>query len=257
MIDGTQAKTTWHLQRELEALVEGERGRWRLTSPLGAYLTGQALPAGEGPQRALFPGPALSASQRSAAEGFWGSGLSAVQGPPGTGKTRLILHLCAEALVRQTEALLEGGSRAHTEQLLITSSNNRAVDNVIEPLDAAQGLPLALRAGSRQSCEQQLQVMLRRTLSWLKRAQGEPALERSAHLAREKSLFLAQRDAIERLLAPQRAALTRASKRLELSRELELCSPDASEATVTGLSLAHRQALLLALGRPVRRLRAT
>lgn len=256
VIDGTQAKTTWHLQRELEALVEGERGRWKLTSPLGAYLTGQALPAGEAPQRALFPGPGLSASQRSAAEAFWGSDLSAVQGPPGTGKTRLILHLCAEALVRQTEALLAGGSRAHTEQLLITSSNNRAVDNVIEPLDAAQGLALALRAGSRQSCEHQLLVQLRRTLAWLKRAAAEPALERSAQLAREKALFLAQRDAVDRVLAPRRAELSRAGRRLELLRALELCAPDPSEVTVAGLSLAQRQALLLALTPLEKRLQA-
>jgi hypothetical protein len=256
VIDGTQAKTTWHLQRELETLVEGERARWKLTSPLGAYLTGQALPAGEAPQRGLFPGPALSASQRSAAEAFWGSDLSAVQGPPGTGKTRLILHLCAEALVRQTEALLEGGSRAQIEQLLITSSNNRAVDNVIEPLDPGKGLALALRAGSRQSCEQQLLVQLRRTHSWLKRVADEPALERSAQLAREKTLFLAQRDAIERLLEPRRAELSRASQRLKLSRELALCAPDPSEVTVAGLSLAHRQALLLALTPLEKRLQA-
>ena len=256
VIDGTQAKTSWHLQRELEALVEGERGRWKLTSPLGAYLTGQALPAGDAPQRALFPGPTLSPSQRSAAEAFWGSGLCSVQGPPGTGKTRLILHLCAESLVRQTEALLEGGSRAHPEQLLITSSNNRAVDNVIEPLDAGNGLPLALRAGSRQSCEHQLQPLLRRTLAWLKRAAGEPALERSAQLVREKALFLAQRDATERLLAPRRAELARASQRLKLSRELELCAPNPSEVTMTALGLAHRQALLLALTPLEKRLQA-
>ncbi|HEX2876770.1 MAG TPA: AAA domain-containing protein [Polyangiaceae bacterium] len=256
VIDGTQAKTTWHLQRELEALVEGERGRWKLASPLGAYLTAQALPPGEAPQRALFPGPALSTSQRSAAEVFWGSDLTAVQGPPGTGKTRLILHLCAEALVRQTEALLEGGSRAHTEQLLITSSNNRAVDNVVEPLDAAQGLPLALRAGSRQSCEEQLLVQLRRTLAWLKRAASEPALERSAHLAREKALFLAQRDAVERLLAPRRRELERAGQRLKLLRELEQCAPAPSEVSVSGVSLAHRQALLLALTPLEKRLQA-
>jgi hypothetical protein len=256
VIDGTQAKTTWHLQRELEALVEGERGRWKLTSPLGAYLTGQPLPAGDAPQRALFPGPALSASQRSAAEAFWGSDLAAVQGPPGTGKTRLILHLCAEQLVRQTEALLEGGSRANMDQLLITSSNNRAVDNVVEPLDAANGLALALRAGSRQSCEQQLLVQLRRTLAWLKRAAGESALERSAQLAREKALFLAQRDAIEHLLAPRRAELVRAGQRLKLSRELELCAPDPGEATVAGLSMAQRQAVLLALTPLEKRLQA-
>jgi hypothetical protein len=256
VIDGTQAKTSWHLQRELEALVEGERGRWKLTSPLGAYLTGQALPAGEAPQRTLFPGPPLSASQRAAAEAFWGSALCAVQGPPGTGKTRLILHLCAEALVRQTEALLEGGSRAHTEQLLITSSNNRAVDNVLDPLGAVEGLALALRAGSRQSCEQQLLVQLRRTLSWLKRAASEPALQRSAQLTREKALFLAQRDAIERLLAPRRAALSRASRRLELMRELELCAPDDSEAITAALSLAQRRALVLALAPLEKRLQA-
>jgi hypothetical protein len=256
VIDGTQAKMTWHLQRELTALVEGERGRWKLTSPLGAYLTGQALPASEVPQRALFPGPALSVSQRSAAETFWGSSLSAVQGPPGTGKTRLILHLCAEALVRQTEALLEGGRRPAVEQLLITSSNNRAVDNVIEPLDAATGLALALRAGSRQSCEAQLLVQLRRTLSWLKRVARESALERSAQLARAKALFLAQRDEVERLLAPRRAELERASQRLKLSREIELCAPDPSDVTAVGLSVLQRQKLLLTLTPLEKRLQA-
>jgi hypothetical protein len=256
VIDGTQAKTTWHLQRELEALVDGERGRWKLASPLGAYLTGQAVPASNAPQRALFPGPPLSASQRLAADAFWGSALCAVQGPPGTGKTRLILHLCAEALVHQTEALLEGGTRAHPEQLLITSSNNRAVDNVVEPLSAVDGLALALRAGSRQSCEQQLLVQLRRTLAWLKRAAGEPALERSAQLARAKALFFAQRDAVERLLAPRRAGLKRASQRLGLSRELELCAPDPGEGSMSALSLVRRQALLLALTSLEKRLQA-
>jgi hypothetical protein len=256
VIDGTQAKTTWHLQRELETLVEGERGRWKLASALGAYVTGQALPAGKAPQRALFPGPALSPSQRTAAEGFWGSGLSAVQGPPGTGKTRLILHVCAEVLVRQVEALLEGGSRAHSEQLLITSSNNRAVDNVTEPLSAVDGLPLALRVGSRQVCEHQLVAQLRRTLAWLKRAAGESALERSARLGREKALFLEQRDAVERVLAPQRAAQERARKRAELERELARCAPDAGDATTAGLTLARRQALLLALTPLENRLKA-
>ena len=256
VIDGTQAKTTWHLQRELEALVDSERGRWKLASPLGSYLTGQALPASTAPQRALFPGPPLSASQRSAAEAFWGSPFGAVQGPPGTGKTRLILHLCAEALVRQTEALLERGSNAPIEQLLITSSNNRAVDNVVEPLGAVEGLALALRAGSRQSSEQQLLVQLRRTLGWLKRAAGESALERHAQLTREKALFLAQRDEVERLLAPQRAAQERASRRLELSQELELCAPNPSDETLAALPLQQRQALLLALAALEKRLQA-
>jgi hypothetical protein len=101
VVDGTQAKTTWHLQRELNALLGAEGGPgWKVESTLGAYLTGRAAAAGEAPQRALFPGPGLSGSQRAAAERFWGSSLSAVQGPPGTGKTRLILQLCAEACAK-------------------------------------------------------------------------------------------------------------------------------------------------------------
>lgn len=256
VIDGTQAKTTWHLQRELQALIDGERGRWKLETPLGAYLTGRALPAGEAPQRALFPGPDLSASQRSAAEAFWGSAFSALQGPPGTGKTRLILHLCAETLVQQTETLLSGGDGSKPAVLLIASSNNRAVDNVVEPLIAGEGLALALRAGSQRSCEEQLLGQLRGALSWLKRAASEPALERHAHLTREKALFLEQRDAVERVLAPQRARLARASQRLELLRELEQCAPAAGDEAASNLSVSQRQKLLLAVVPLEKRLQA-
>src|SRR6478736_7793848 len=79
VVDGTQAKTTWYLQREINALLDAEgAARWKVKSPLGAYLTGRAQLAGEAPQRALFPGPGLTASQRAAAEHFWGSSLSAV-----------------------------------------------------------------------------------------------------------------------------------------------------------------------------------
>lgn len=258
VIDGSQAKTTWHLQREIEALLEGERGRWKVASPLGAYLTGQPLPQGTAPQRALFPGPALSESQRAVAEAFWGSPFGAVQGPPGTGKTRLILHLCAEALVRQTEALLEGGDFT-VEQLLVTSSNNRAVDNVIEPLSSVDGLPLALRAGSRQSSEHQLLVQLRRTLTWLRRTANEPALERRAAFAREKAAFLAQRDAVEQQLAPRRAKLERAKRRQELLHELELCAREPNDPSLTALAalpLSQRQTLLVALSALEKRLEA-
>ena len=252
VVDGTQAKTTWHLQRDIEALLSGERARWKLASPLGAYLSGQPLASGEAPQRALFPGPALSASQRAAAEGFWGSRLSAVQGPPGTGKTRLILHLCAEALVRQVEGLL--GSRQGAELLLITSSNNRAVDNVLDPLCATEGLSLALRAGSRQACEQRLVPQLRRALTWLQRAEAEPAPARAERLARAKAEFLAKRDAMDRMLAPRRAALTRAATRARLEHELAQCG-EPGDAGSSRVNAARAKAVLLALDPLEKRLR--
>jgi hypothetical protein len=253
VVDGTHARTTWHLQRELETLLEGERGRWKLASPLGAYLTGQPLPAGESPQRAQFPGPPLSASQRAAADAFWGSSLSAVQGPPGTGKTRLILHLCAEALVRHVEGLV-GGNPPRLGLFLVTSSNNRAVDNVIEPLDAAQGLPLALRAGSRQACEQQLAAQLRRALSWLQRAKAEPPPARAERLAQAKAEFRARRDALDGVLAPRRAAMERAATRARLERELEQCGTPGEDTAA--LTSANTAPALLALGALERRLHA-
>jgi hypothetical protein len=260
VVDGTLAKSTWHLQRDLNALLDAEAGaRWKLDSPLGAYLTGQAMPTRAFPQRALFPGPALTSSQRAAAEHFWGSSFSAVQGPPGTGKTRLILHLCAEALVRQVEAIHSGKGSG---LFLIASSNNRAVDNVIEPLASGDGLPLALRAGSRQVCEQQLASGLRRTLAWLKRAENEPLAERTLRLARATAHFQSQRDALERELAPRRAAFEQAAKRTALEQALAQClafggEVDAAQGLAdSNANPGHASALSVPIGALEKRLRA-
>lgn len=261
VVDGTQAKTTWHLQREINALLDADGGaRWKLESPLGAYLTGRARAAGEAPQRALFPGPGLTASQRTAAEHFWGSSLSAVQGPPGTGKTSLILHLCAEALLRQVEPMVDGG-RMGSALFVIASSNNRAVDNVIEPLSGGE-LPLALRAGSRQACEQQLAPALRRTLAWLKRAESVGMGERMGRLTQAKEEFRALRAQLASVLAPRREALSRRSERARLQRELEwLSTLEADESSAGALNLeavsdAQRKTLMIALNPLESRLQA-
>ncbi|HYP77014.1 MAG TPA: AAA domain-containing protein [Polyangiaceae bacterium] len=261
VVDGTQAKTTWHLQREINALLDAEgSARWKLESPLGAYLTGRAPSADEAPQRALFPGPGLTVSQRAAAEHFWGASLSAVQGPPGTGKTSLILHLCAEALVRQVEPMVDGG-RMSSALLLIASSNNRAVDNVIEPLSGSE-LPLALRAGSRQACEQQLAVGLRRALAWLKRAETLGKGERMGRLTHLSEQFRQVREQLALVLEPRRRALERRIERARLQRELESLTNKNVEAETTaglalaGVSTAQRKAILAALNPLEMRLRA-
>jgi len=260
VVDGTQAKTTWHLQRELNALLDADDARWKVDSPLGAYLTGRAQVAGEAPQRALFSGPGLTASQRAAAEHFWGSSLSAVQGPPGTGKTRLILHLCAEALLRQVEPLVDGG-RMGSALFLIVSSNNRAVDNVIEPL-AVTELPLSLRAGSRQACEQQLANGLQRTLAWLKRAEGAGMGERMGRLTQACEQFRSLRAELDLLLAPRRRALKSEAERARLRSELEALevsnaeAPAAGALDLSGLSTRQSKALMAALNPLERRLTA-
>jgi hypothetical protein len=260
VVDGTQAKTTWHLQREINALLDADSDRWKVGSPLGAYLTGRAQSAGVAPQRALFPGPGLTASQRAAAEHFWGSSLSAVQGPPGTGKTALILHLCAEALLRQVEPVVDSG-RMNGALFLIASSNNRAVDNVIEPLSGGE-LPLALRAGSRQACEQQLAAGLRRTLAWLKRVESVGMGERMGQLSRANEQFRRLRDELNLVLAPRRQALERAAERARLQGELESLetpsagAPPTDAFNLAGVSTAHSKALMVALNPLEKRLQA-
>ena len=259
VVDGSQAKTTWHLQREINALLDGDGGAsWKLDSPLGAYLTGRAQLAGLSAQRALFPGPGLTAGQRAAAEHFWGSSLSAVQGPPGTGKTRLILHLCAEALVRQVEPMVDGG-RMGSALFLLASGNNRAVDNVIEPLSGGE-LPLALRAGSRQACEQQLAAGLRRTLAWLKRAESAGMGERLGRLTQANEQFKAKRAELDLVLAPRRAALERSAQRAQLERELEVSAVPSTSApsmpSLLGVDSVQSKAILAALNPLEKRLHA-
>jgi hypothetical protein len=262
VIDGAQAKTTWHLQRELAGLLEAQdKPKAFLGRCLAAYLTRAPLGAGEVAQRALFSGPALTARQRSAAEHFWGSPLTAVQGPPGTGKTTLILHLCAEALARQVDSLLDKRVMG-ADLLVITSGNNRAVDNVIDPLCAGEGLPLALRVGSRQVCEHTLSAQLRRTLSWLKGAQREPAAVHVPALAQASERFERVRAELDTLLAPRRLALAGELERSHLTAAIAALSslgrepPDDAARPIVPLTEQAARAIEAPLAKLERRLEA-
>lgn len=62
--------------------------------------------------------------------------LSVVTGPPGCGKTQVILNIIANALVRG-------------KSVLISSKNNKAVDNVKERFDTIDGIGFVMRFGSR------------------------------------------------------------------------------------------------------------
>lgn len=254
VLDGTQAKTSWHLQRELNGLLEETADkRWTHDSALGAYLTGRAPAAGDGIQRALFPGPPLTPNQRQAAARFWGSTLTAVQGPPGTGKTTMILHLCAEVLANQVAGLIDG--RTMGEGLfLIASSNNRAVDNVMDPLCAVEGLPLALRVGSRQVCEKQLVAQLQRTLSWLRRAREIPPADRTQELARALTQFRAAQAQLDAIFAPYLRAMSDAKERTRVEASIAALPPP-SDLSATAHQ-AQAQPLLAALLPLERRLQA-
>jgi hypothetical protein len=222
VVDSTRAKTTWYLQRELQQLLE-ERAElhWELDGCLGSYLTGRPAATGVALQRGLVRGPSLTASQRHAAEHAWGSTLAAVQGPPGTGKTTLILHMAAEAVIRQVDALADDGEMGRGP-FVVTSTNNRAVDNVIDPLNADLGyrLPLALRAGSQRVCEHLLQPQLMAARTWLDVARGRP--DREAALTQALQLFRGARNELRAALAPYASACDAATRAAQLRHELAL-----------------------------------
>ncbi|MCP4757030.1 MAG: hypothetical protein GY866_39710 [Proteobacteria bacterium] len=74
-----------------------------------------------------------------------------VKGPPGTGKTHVIRNLLAERLVRFVEQLRAPDDRFDDLRwiTLVTSTNNRAVDNAFEGMEVDGLLPANLRVGSR------------------------------------------------------------------------------------------------------------
>lgn len=222
VLDGARTKATYYLQRDVAGLLEDADSRpWELDSPLGAYLTGEAPALGMAVQRGLFHAPVLSPSQRYAAERCTGSRFTAVQGPPGTGKTTLILHLAAAALIKQVEGLIDGADMGDA-LMLVTSTNNRAVDNVIDGLSDAtgQGLPLALRVGSQHVCEQLLLPQLERTRAQLEAASKLPLSQREAQLQAALEQFKGAREQLERAQSERIAHSEALSQRAELQAQL-------------------------------------
>jgi hypothetical protein len=174
------SRVTAHAQRDIEATLEllADRALSR-DAPLSRYLRGQVAehdrPRSE---RCLgrFSATGLTPHQADALELSLARRFCAIQGPPGTGKTTLILNRIADALVRKVLPLGSGHAMGDGV-LIVTSTNNAAVDNVTAPLGPALGpdrLPLALRVGSREVVERVTSADLEHCLAWLGR-RAEPA----------------------------------------------------------------------------------
>lgn len=240
VLDGSRARATFYLQREIQSLLQAPSAVWDPSACLGAYLRGASAAPGYGLQRGLFAGPSPTPSQRSAAEAFLGSRFTAVQGPPGTGKTTLILHLAAHALVQQTAALTRTGGMGDA-LFVVTSTNNRAVDNVVDPLLelSAQGLPLALRAGNRLVCEQVLAPLLARTRTFLVNAQQRTAQERALELSTAVRHFAERERVVGEMLAPRERALQLQTRASALRTEIAKLSGADDASTPRRDELAH------------------
>ena len=152
--DGELVFATYHLQNDLRQLRDQPPSERPLAAgtALSSYLTGRPIAAGWS-LRARFRERGITESQRAAGERFLGSTLTAVQGPPGTGKTELILNLAAQALVDRAKAFVLGAPMS-SGLLVVASTNNRAVDNVVDALgqelpDERLPIPLQVARGAR------------------------------------------------------------------------------------------------------------
>ncbi len=230
LYDGRRIHATWHLQRELGMLLRKRPGDapWDGRSALWAYLSGERVAPGRGRLVCGYHPEPPTDDQRAVGELLAGSALTAAQGPPGTGKTRLILELAADAVVRRALGVVEQEVMGRA-QLLVCSTNNRAVDNALDPL-TVQALPLGLRLGNREVTATRTVELLERAAAWVDATLELGALE--AYDA-AKARFAEAWTAHEEVVAPARDARLGASGRAALEAELARLgaapAPDAEE----------------------------
>ncbi len=233
LLDASRDRATFHVQRDLQAALSLlEEDELDSGTPLRTYLGEQKSLSGRAPVLGSYGGIGLTPSQRAAGELFLGSTFAAVQGPPGTGKTHLLLTLGVSELVRKVEPLLRT-NHPSLDFLLATSTNNRAVDNVVEPLGRflpEDRLPLSLRIGSREVVEKVSCVELARARRWIER-HTEPSEE---EWEAKKHTFGTVYERVVQATAPALAAQTAEHRLAAIRAELTRLDEQAeSERPIT------------------------
>ena len=136
--------------------------------PAHEYLFGQPKP----PRHDVlflgaFPTDPPNASQASALKHAQENSLTAVIGPPGNGKTTLLSFIPAQQVVKRAYQHISTGVDA-SNLTLVTSTNNRAVTNVIEKLAAELGNDrFYLEGGRAELINKQAIPKLQAAIDWL------------------------------------------------------------------------------------------
>ena len=123
-----------NLKKDLKDIKAGSKN-WSKGHPAYEYLFGAPqLPKHEVTYMGAFPTHAPTNSQLIALKHAQSEPVTTVQGPPGSGKTTLVLHLIAQQVVNRALRLIEAQEDINN-LTVVSSTNNKAVDNVIEKLD--------------------------------------------------------------------------------------------------------------------------
>nr|MBK7068742.1 ATP-binding domain-containing protein [Deltaproteobacteria bacterium] len=147
------------------------------SGPLAVFLGAKPAPSKKAPlwtHGASTP----TRSQVEAAIALEGSlDLVALCGPPGCGKTTLLHHLAAQTIVSRAldDTWVKPPAPSTPWGLVVTSTNNAAVDHALAPFVASRALPVGLRLGNRRALAELAAPALRAALEALSSDDG-PAL---------------------------------------------------------------------------------
>ncbi len=219
--------------------------------PLAVYLGARAAPRRPAP---IFTTGKVSPtpSQLAAARAFEGSeDVVAVCGPPGCGKTALLHHVAAQTIVACAlgKRWANPPSRAATWSLVVTSTNNAAVDHALAPFVSGPGLPVGLRLGNRRSLAESTGAALAaaieelQTLGDVSLADARAAFESRALPVRAFLREQAEAQKSSATGAERRRALERraATLREELARTSDAPAPDVDLADLDAAAATLRE----------------
>lgn len=128
----------YNLKKDLQKISSQTNSDWAVPGqPAYEYLYGQPVqPRREVIMLGAFPVHPPTESQALALKHATENPVTAVVGPPGNGKTTLLLHKIAQQVVKRAVNLATTG-QDKSNLTIVTSTNNRAVNNVNERLSTS------------------------------------------------------------------------------------------------------------------------
>ena len=160
----------YNLKKDLQKISSQSSANWaKPNHPAYEYLFGQPdAPTHELLFFGAFPTNPPNKDQATALKHQRENSLTAVIGPPGNGKTTLLLHEIALSVVERGYQLASNGFDV-SNLTFVTSTNNRAVNNILERLaDHFPADNFYLAGGRKELIEKQVIPKLQGAIDWLR-----------------------------------------------------------------------------------------